>query len=108
MSRQVYASPSLVRVVQHCYLYFDSAASKHGKVAGIVLKSPLGHIFKFAYWLEFKVTNNVAKYEALLLDTELAISLKVKLISIKGDLDLVIMQINKYKQTNKENKKNHM
>ena len=33
------------------HLYFDSAASRHGKGVGIVLKSPLGHIFKFAYRL---------------------------------------------------------
>lgn len=75
------------------YMYFDGASSRHGKGARIILKSPLGHIFKFVYRLEFEATNNVAKYEALLLSLELAKALRVKLLSIKGDSDLVIMQI---------------
>jgi ribonuclease HI len=75
------------------YMYFDGASSRHGKGAGIVLKSPLGHIFKFAYRLEFEATNNVAEYEAILLGLELAKALKIKLLSIKGDSDLIIMQL---------------
>ena len=74
-------------------MHFDGAASRHGKGAGIVLKSPLGHIFKFAYRLEFNATNNVDEYEALLLGFELAKALRIKLLSIKGDSDLVIMQV---------------
>ena len=74
-------------------MYFDGAASRHGKGAGIVLKSPLDHIFKFSYRLEFEATNNVAEYEAILLGLELEKSLKIKLLSIKGDSDLVIMQL---------------
>ena len=73
------------------YMYFDGASSSHGKGAGVVLRSPLGHILKFAYRLEFEATNNVAEYEAILLGLELAKALKVKLLSIKGDSDLVVM-----------------
>ena len=58
-----------------------------------MLKSPLDHIFKFAYRLEFEATNNVVEYEALLLGLELAKSLKIKLLSIKGDSNLIIMQL---------------
>ena len=75
------------------HMHFDGATSRHGKGAGIFLKSPLGHIFKFAYRLEFDETNNVAEYEALLLGFELAKALRIKLISIKDDSDLVIMQV---------------
>jgi len=75
------------------YMYFDGVSSSHGKGAGVVLKSPLGHIFKFSYRLEFEATNNVAEYEAILLGLELAKALRVKLLSIKGDSDLVIMQL---------------
>ena len=75
------------------YMYFDGALSRHGKGAGFVLKYPLGHIFKFAYRLEFEATSNVVEYEALLLGLELEKALRVKLLSIKGDSDLVIMQI---------------
>jgi len=79
-------------------LYFDGARSRHGKATRIVLKSHLGHIFKFAYRLEFEATNNVAEYEALLLGIEMGKTLKVKLLSIKGDSDLIILQI-KFKFT---------
>ncbi len=58
-----------------------------------MLKSPLGHIFKFAYQLEFEATNNVVEYEALLLGLDLAKALRIKLLSIKGDFDLIIMQL---------------
>ena len=75
------------------YMHFDGAASRYGKAAGIVLKSPLGNIFKFAYRLEFGATNNVVEYEALLLGFELAKALRIKLLSIKGDSDLVIIQV---------------
>lgn len=74
-------------------LYIDDKTSRHGKSTRIVLKSPLGHIFKFSYRLEFEATNNVAEYEALLLGIELEKDLRVKLLSIKGDSDLVIMRI---------------
>lgn len=29
------------------YMYFNDASPRHGKGVGIVLKSPLSHIFKF-------------------------------------------------------------
>jgi len=75
------------------HMNFDGAHSKFGKGAGIVLASPLGHIFNFAYRLEFDATNNVAEYETLFLDLELAKDLKIKLLSIKGGSDLIILQV---------------
>ena len=57
------------------------------------MKSPLGHIFKFSYRLEFDATNNVAEYEALLLGFELEKALRINMLSIKGDSDFVIMQV---------------
>ena len=75
------------------HMNFDDAHSKFGKGAGIVFASPLGHIFKFAYRLEFDATNNVVEYEALLLGLDLAKDLKIKMLSIKGDYDLVILQV---------------
>lgn len=82
------------------YMYFDGALSRHGKGVGIVLKSPLGHIFKFSYQLEFEATNNVAEYEALLLSLELEKYLRIKLLSIKGDSDLIIMQLKNFTSKN--------
>jgi hypothetical protein len=53
------------------YMNFDGAFSREGKGVGIVLQGPNGKVSKFAYRLEFYATNNVAKYEALLLGLEL-------------------------------------
>src|SRR5713226_394622 len=59
----------------------------------VVIMSPRGRIFNFAFRLEFEATNNVAEYEALLLGIEIAKDMGIKLLSIKGDSDLVVQQI---------------
>ena len=73
---------------------FDGAHSRAGKGAGVVITSPKGKIFNFAYRLEFEATNNVAKYGALLLDLETTKDMGIKMLSISGDSDLIILQVN--------------
>jgi ribonuclease HI len=75
------------------YMNFDGVFSRTGKGTGIVLQSPSGEMFKFFYRLEFDATNNVAKYEALLLGLELCRDRGIKCLNIKGDSDLVIQQL---------------
>jgi ribonuclease HI len=58
-----------------------------------VLQAPRGEVLKFAYRLEFDATDNVAKYEALLLGLELCRDRGIKCLNIKGDSDLVIQQL---------------
>jgi hypothetical protein len=41
---------------------FDGAHSRSGKGAGIVLVSPTGNSYNFAFRLEFDATNNVVEY----------------------------------------------
>ena len=72
---------------------FDGAFSKSGKGAGIVLTSPSNQKFNFAYRLEFEASNNVAEYEALLQGLEIAKDMGIKVLSIKGDSDLIISQV---------------
>ena len=72
---------------------FDGAHSKARKGAGVVITSPKGKIFNFAYRLEFEATNNVAEYEALLLGLEMARDVGIKILNIKGDSDLIILQV---------------
>jgi hypothetical protein len=57
---------------------FDGAHSRSGKGAGIVLKSPTGKSYNFAFRLEFDATNNVVEYEALLLGLEIAKDMGIK------------------------------
>jgi hypothetical protein len=81
------------RVDEVWYMNFDGVFSRSGKGARIVIQSPNGQKFKFAYRLEFDATNNVAKYEALLLGLEVFKNMGVKCLNIKGDSDLVIQQL---------------
>ena len=72
---------------------FDGAHSRSGKGAGVVITSPKGQIFNFAFRLEFEATNNVAKCEALLLGLEIAKDMGIKMLNIRGDSDLIILQV---------------
>ena len=72
---------------------FDAAYSRTGKGAGVVIISPEGKVFNFAFRLEFEATNNVAEYETLLLGIEIAKDMGIKLLNIKGDSDLIVQQV---------------
>jgi ribonuclease HI len=74
-------------------MHFDGAFSRSGKGVGIVIESPSGREFKFAYRLVFDATNNVVECEALLLGLELYKDMGVKCLNIKGDSNLVILQL---------------
>ena len=78
-------------------MYFDGACSKYGKGAGIVLISPTEKVHHYAFGLEFDATNNIAEYEALLIGLEIAKDMGIKILNIKGDSDLIILQVkNRY------------
>ena len=72
---------------------FDGAHSKDGKGAGVVITSPKGKIFNFAYRLEFEANNNVVEYEALLLGLETTKDMGIKMLSISDDSDLIILEV---------------
>jgi ribonuclease HI len=46
--------------------------------AGVVLFTPHGDQFKYMVHLDFKATNNMAEYEALLFELNTALSLGVR------------------------------
>jgi ribonuclease HI len=48
-----------------------------------------------SFKLDFKVTNNVAEYEALLLGLNAAKEKGIKKLQVFGDADLIIQQVNK-------------
>ena len=47
-------------------MYFDGTLNLDGAGAGILFLSPRGEQLKYVLQLLFKVTNNMAKYEALI------------------------------------------
>ena len=70
---------------------FDRAYSRAGKGDGIVITSPKGKVFNFAFRLEFEATNNVAEYEALLLGLEITKDMGIQMLNIRVESDLIIL-----------------
>jgi ribonuclease HI len=84
------------------HMHFDGSCSNEGNGAGVVLISPVGKIHNFSYRLEFACTNNVTKFEALLLGIENAYNLGCGHLSVFGDSELVVNLVRKiYSPSNK-------
>ena len=67
--------PSAV-VNQECWMmYFDGSLMKKGTWVGLVFVSPHGVRMRYAICIHFSVSNNVAKYEALVNGLRIAIEL---------------------------------
>ncbi|GKV05833.1 hypothetical protein SLEP1_g17797 [Rubroshorea leprosula] len=75
-------------------LYVDGTSSNKGSGAGALLLGPNGYRSEHALKFNFDATNNMAEYEALLLGLQLATELKVKVIQIYSDSQLVVNQVN--------------
>ncbi|GKV14629.1 hypothetical protein SLEP1_g25472 [Rubroshorea leprosula] len=75
-------------------LYVDGASSSKGSGAGALLIDPEGYRSEHALKFSFNATNNMAKYEALLLGLQLALELKICAIQVYSDSQLVVNQIN--------------
>jgi hypothetical protein len=76
-------------------MFFDGACTKDSIGAGVVLISPSKKTSHLSFKLDFKVTNNIAEYEALLLGMNEAKERKIKKLQVFGDADLIIQQVNK-------------
>ena len=59
----------------------------------MVLIDPNGDQLKYMVHLEFKATNNMAEYEALIFGLTQALSLGVRQLLVKGDSQLIIKQV---------------
>jgi ribonuclease HI len=84
-------------------MYFDSSLNLEGAGAGVLLISPTGEQLKYVLQIFWKVSNNEAEYEALLHGLRLAASLGIKRLLVYGDSAVVINQVNKSWDRNKEN-----
>ncbi|GKV02751.1 hypothetical protein SLEP1_g15146 [Rubroshorea leprosula] len=70
------------------------ASSSKGSRAGGLLIGPDGYRSEHALKFNFDATNNMAEYEALLLGLQLALELKINVIQVYSDSQLVVNQIN--------------
>jgi ribonuclease HI len=84
-------------------MYFDGSLNLEGAGAGALLISPTGEQLKYVLQIFWKVSNNEAEYEALLHGIRLAASLGIKQLLVYGDSAVVINQVNKSWDRNKEN-----
>jgi ribonuclease HI len=74
-------------------LFFDGSSRKLGAEAGVLLLTPRGEQFKYMVHLDFKATNNMAEYKALIFKLSTVLSLGVRQLLVKGDSQLIIKQV---------------
>lgn len=83
-------------------LYIDGASSKGVGGARVVLKGPNRVVIKYALRSVFKVTNNMAQYEALSKGLDLVKEIKPRKFCIYNDSQLIVSQVNGQFETKKE------
>ena len=71
-------------------MYCDGARTQSLAGASVVLISPSKENIHLSYKLDFKTTNNIAEYEALLLGVKAAKEMGIMCMNIFGDVDLII------------------
>jgi ribonuclease HI len=76
-------------------MYFDGSLMKTGAGAGLLFISPLGVHLRYVIRLHFPASNNVAKYEALVMGLRIAVELGVRHLDVRGDSQLMIDQVMK-------------
>jgi ribonuclease HI len=77
----------------HWTLFFDGSARQQVGGAGVVLIDPSGDQVKYMVHLEFKATNNMEEYKALVFGLSATLSLWICQLLMKGDSQLIIKQV---------------
>jgi hypothetical protein len=73
---------------------FDGAVSKEGARAGVWLHNHKSkYLEKHSYKLNFQCTNNIAEYEAFMIDLKLLKKVGTKNITVRSNSELIIKQI---------------
>jgi ribonuclease HI len=94
--------PTPVDKPEHWTMYFDGSLKLDGGGAGVLFISPRGKQLKYVLQIHWEVSNKEAEYEALLHGLRLAIPLGIKRLLVYGNSLLVIQQVNKEWDCNKE------
>jgi hypothetical protein len=77
----------------HWTPFFDGSSRKQGTGARVLLLTPQRNQFKYMVCLDFKATNNMVEYEALLFGLSTALSLGLRQLLVKGDSQLITKQV---------------
>jgi ribonuclease HI len=91
--RVPYRHRGAIFIEPHWTLFFDGSARQQSAGAGVVLADPGENQLQYVVRLEFKATNNMAEYEALIFGLSAALSLGVRQLLVKGDSQLIIKQV---------------
>ena len=94
--------PAPHNIPEHWVMYFDDLLKLDRGGAGVLFISPKGEQLKYVFQILFKVSNNEAEYEAPLHGRHLAVSLGIKRLLVYGDSLLVVQQVNKEWDINKD------
>ena len=74
-------------------MFFDGAARQEGSGTGVVFISPQWQVLLYSFSLSKLCSNNVAKYQALIIGLQMAIEIVISQLEIFGDSKLIINQI---------------
>ncbi|KAG9458448.1 hypothetical protein H6P81_002956 [Aristolochia fimbriata] len=74
-------------------MYFDGPASRNGAGAGVLFVSPKDDLLPYSFVLAENCSNNVAKYQALLLGLDMVIEMEIPQLEVYCDSALFIKQI---------------
>jgi ribonuclease HI len=94
--------PTPVDKPKHWTMYVDGSLKLDGNGARVLFISPRGEQLKYVLLILWEVSNNEAEYEALLHGLRWVISLGIKRLLVYGDSLLVVQQVNKEWDYNKE------
>jgi len=74
--------PPVVVDQEYWMMYFDGSLMKKGDDVGLVFISPLRVRMKYMVPIHFPVSNNVAKYEALINGLRIAVELGIRWLNV--------------------------
>ncbi|KAL0416097.1 UNVERIFIED_CONTAM: hypothetical protein Slati_3441600 [Sesamum latifolium] len=74
-------------------MYFDGASHKEGAGAGVVSVTFEGEVLPYSFTLTQNCSNNMAEYQALIFELEMAVDTKQRHLKVYGDSQLVINQL---------------
>ena len=75
-------------------MHFDGSVEKVGVGVGVYIICPIRDFNDLSYKFTFECTNNVEKYEPLLIGLNALRDLGAKMVQVMGDSELVINQVN--------------
>ena len=82
-----------VEVERKWVIYMDGSSTKKNGRAGVLLITPDGEELGSSLRLEFRITNNEAKYEAIIAGLGMALELGAESVEIQNDSQVIVSHI---------------